>query len=181
MIFLSPMIQCHTELSPTSGVTWSSSTTTVLPSEEILFPLFQLSNNIIRTQIYGSMMRKICSHHYKQQNTSKWLIREATQITLTQNVTHYCLNCTHVNYTRLLARLYTTLKLVFHYQIRYDTIPDAILMCARKPTWVSLIYRTEPTTDISNKCWYEQTKISVLHRIFGTGKLRQLGYSVHVN
>jgi len=121
MIFLSPMIQCHTELSPTSGVTWSSSSTTVLPSEEILFPLFQLSNNITRTQIYGSMMRKICSHHYKQQNTSKWLIREATQITLTQNVTHYCLNCTHVNYTRLLARLYTTLKLVFHYQIRYDT------------------------------------------------------------
>ena len=27
-----------------------------------------------------------------------------------------------------------------------DTIRDAILMCARKPTWVSLIYRTEPTT-----------------------------------
>ena len=29
---------------------------------------------------------------------------------------------------------------------RYDTIRDAILTCARKPTWVSLIYRTEPTT-----------------------------------
>ena len=28
----------------------------------------------------------------------------------------------------------------------YDTIRDAILTCARKPTWVSLIYRTEPTT-----------------------------------
>ena len=28
----------------------------------------------------------------------------------------------------------------------YDTIRDAILMCARKPTRVSLIYRTEPTT-----------------------------------
>ena len=26
------------------------------------------------------------------------------------------------------------------------TIRDAILTCARKPTWVSLIYRTEPTT-----------------------------------
>jgi len=26
------------------------------------------------------------------------------------------------------------------------TIWDAILTCARKPTWVSLIYRTEPTT-----------------------------------
>ena len=28
----------------------------------------------------------------------------------------------------------------------YDTIRNAILTCARKPTWVSLIYRTEPTT-----------------------------------
>ena len=28
----------------------------------------------------------------------------------------------------------------------YDTIRDAILTCARKPAWVSLIYRTEPTT-----------------------------------
>jgi len=31
-------------------------------------------------------------------------------------------------------------------QPRYDTIRDAILTCARKPTWVGLIYRTEPTT-----------------------------------
>ena len=30
--------------------------------------------------------------------------------------------------------------------LRYDTIRDAILTCARKPTWVSLIYRTETTT-----------------------------------
>ena len=29
---------------------------------------------------------------------------------------------------------------------RCDTIRDAILTCARKPTRVSLIYRTEPTT-----------------------------------
>jgi len=28
----------------------------------------------------------------------------------------------------------------------YDTIRDAILTCARKPTWVSLTYRTETTT-----------------------------------
>ena len=28
---------------------------------------------------------------------------------------------------------------------RYDTIRDGILTCARKPTRVSLIYRTEPT------------------------------------
>ena len=31
-----------------------------------------------------------------------------------------------------------------HY--RYDTKREAILTCARKPSWVSLIYRTEPTT-----------------------------------
>jgi len=30
---------------------------------------------------------------------------------------------------------------------RYDTIRDAILTCARKPTSVSLIYRTETTTE----------------------------------
>ena len=30
--------------------------------------------------------------------------------------------------------------------IRYDTIRDAIFTCARKPTRVSLIYRTETTT-----------------------------------
>jgi len=29
--------------------------------------------------------------------------------------------------------------------IRYNTIPDAILTCAQKPTWVSLIYSTEHT------------------------------------
>ena len=28
----------------------------------------------------------------------------------------------------------------------YDTIRDAILTCARKPTWIGLIYRTETTT-----------------------------------
>ena len=39
--------------------------------------------------------------------------------------------------------------------IRYDTIRDAILTCARKPTWVSLIYRTEPTT---KKCKNRRTK-----------------------
>jgi len=31
-------------------------------------------------------------------------------------------------------------------QLRYDTIRDAVLTCARKPTRFSLIYRTEPTT-----------------------------------
>ena len=39
--------------------------------------------------------------------------------------------------------------------IRYDTIRDAILTCARKPTWVSLIYRTETTT---KKCKTEKRK-----------------------
>ena len=39
--------------------------------------------------------------------------------------------------------------------IRYDTIRDVILTCARKPTWVSLIYRTEPTT---KRCKTEKLK-----------------------
>jgi len=38
-------------------------------------------------------------------------------------------------------------------QVRYDTIQDAIFTCARKPTWLSLIYRTEPTT---KKCKTEK-------------------------
>ena len=37
--------------------------------------------------------------------------------------------------------------------LRYDTIRDAILTFARKPTWVSLIYRTESTTE---KCKTEK-------------------------
>jgi len=39
--------------------------------------------------------------------------------------------------------------------IWYDTIRDAILTCARKPTWVSLIYPTETTT---KKCKTEKVK-----------------------
>jgi len=38
----------------------------------------------------------------------------------------------------------------------YDTIRDAILTCAPKPTRVSLIYRTEPTTE---KWKTEKTKM----------------------
>jgi len=37
-------------------------------------------------------------------------------------------------------------RLTTRYHPSYDTIRDAILTCARKPTRVSLIYRTEPTT-----------------------------------
>ena len=37
----------------------------------------------------------------------------------------------------------------------YDTIRDAILAWARKPTWFSLIYRTETTT---KKCKTEKLK-----------------------
>jgi len=36
--------------------------------------------------------------------------------------------------------------------VRHDTIWDAILTRARKPTWVSLIYRTEPTTKKWRTC-----------------------------
>ena len=39
--------------------------------------------------------------------------------------------------------------------IRYDTIRDAVLTCARKPTWVSLIYRTGTTT---KRCKTEKLK-----------------------
>ena len=39
--------------------------------------------------------------------------------------------------------------------LTHDTIRDDILTCARKPTGVSLIYRTEPTT---KKCKTEKLK-----------------------
>jgi len=39
--------------------------------------------------------------------------------------------------------------------LRYDTIRDASLTCARKPTWVSLICRTETT---AKKCKTEKLK-----------------------
>jgi len=42
-----------------------------------------------------------------------------------------------------------------HKAIWYDTTWDAILTCTRKPTWVSLIYSTEPTT---RKCKTEKLK-----------------------
>ena len=40
--------------------------------------------------------------------------------------------------------------------IEHDTIQGAILTCARKPTWVGLIYRTETTT--KNKTKTEKLK-----------------------
>jgi len=45
--------------------------------------------------------------------------------------------------------------LAWYHTIRYDTIRDVILACARKPTWVSLTYRTETTT---KKCRTEKVK-----------------------
>jgi len=44
-------------------------------------------------------------------------------------------------------------KLRYQYQGGYDTIREAILKCAQKPTWVSLIYRTKTTT---KKCQTEK-------------------------
>jgi len=41
------------------------------------------------------------------------------------------------------------------FKSRYDTIRDAILTCAGKPTWIGLIYRTETTTE---KCKTEKLK-----------------------
>ena len=61
----------------------------------------------------------------------------------------------HKVYITLVERNALILLLRFVVDLRYDTIRDAILTCARKPTWVSLIYRTEPTT---KKCKNRKTK-----------------------
>ena len=44
--------------------------------------------------------------------------------------------------------------------VGYDTTRDAILTCARKPTWVSLMYRTELTTKKCNEIWSEKVRCS---------------------
>ena len=53
-------------------------------------------------------------------------------------------------------------------QIRYNTIWDAILMCAQKPTWVSLIYRmvhavhnTAWNTHTHGFCWSKRQWVAV--------------------
>jgi len=61
---------------------------------------------------------------------------------------HQSLRLTSVGVCKSLLRAHHKLN-------RINTIRDAILTCARKPTWVSLIYRTEPTT---KKCKTEKTK-----------------------
>ena len=60
----------------------------------------------------------------------------------------------------------------FVYLIRYDTIRHAILTWARKPTWVSLIYRTEPTTKM---CKTE--KLKTKKRICSEVTVNSLGNS----
>jgi len=65
--------------------------------------------------------------------------------------------CVHRRRNHCSTRPYPSSKLNLLAYIRYDTIQDAILTCARKPTLVSLIYRTEPTT---KKCKTEKNKVT---------------------
>jgi len=51
-------------------------------------------------------------------------------------------------------------------KLRYDTIRDAILTCAQKPTWVSLIYRTETTTKKWKTEKLKSKKTDMLRSIF---------------
>ena len=51
--------------------------------------------------------------------------------------------------------------------IRYDTIRDAVLKCAQKPTQVTLIYRTEPTTKKWKTAKLKSKKTDVLSKQSG--------------
>ena len=62
-------------------------------------------------------------------------------------------------------------RIVWFCTIRYDTIRDAILTCTQKPTWVSLIYRTEPTTKKVKK----QKKLNVNRLICSEVTVNSLG------
>jgi len=67
-----------------------------------------------------------------------------------------CDRCGRRHYVfRLYGSVHPSVSVHTCIRVLYDTIRDAILTCARKPTWVSLIYRTEPTT---KKCKNWKTK-----------------------
>ena len=71
-------------------------------------------------------------------------------------IEHFVMWMTDPNFCLAPTRLNHTWKQHISFTcstIRYDTIQDAILTCSQKPTWVSLIYRTEPTT---KKCKTEK-------------------------
>ena len=74
------------------------------------------------TTFYPMYFKQTCSFHLPVSAT-RWVLFASTPLTpLLYNHGHHS------------------------HQHRYDTIRDAILACARKPTWVGLIYRTESTT-----------------------------------
>jgi len=56
--------------------------------------------------------------------------------------------------------------------LRYDTIRDVILTRARKPTWVSLIYRAETTTE---NCKMEKLKSKTENEFVQTSTLVRCG------
>jgi len=64
----------------------------------------------------------------------------------------------------------TTSSTLIHHSLRDDTIRDAILMCAQKPTSVSLIYRMEPTS----KKWKTE-KVEIKKRIFSAVSVNSPG------
>ena len=97
-----------------------------------------------------------------QLETSWWVIDyQIKSYQITQTATHE-----NKQYGNMEDRTISINQLNYHYRplnrfigltvtVWYDTIRDAILTCARKPTWVSLIYRTQPTT---KKCKNRKTK-----------------------
>jgi len=58
--------------------------------------------------------------------------------------------------------------------LRYDTIRDAVLACAQKPTRISLIYRTEPTT----KCEKNRKTKNIINTDMLMSICKQSGESV---
>jgi len=59
-------------------------------------------------------------------------------------MSHQCVACYH--YRAMVTGSIGSRWCKCSEKVRYDTIRDAILTCTRKPTWVSLIYRTKTTT-----------------------------------
>ena len=101
-------------------------------------------------------MRQTDRHHETERRTPASLNAFRWRMTV---AFMYAVNTPHPSYSAVSTSVWQSWLSYSidtrNYPIRYDTIRDAILTCAQKPTWVSLIYRTEPT---AKKCKTEKLK-----------------------
>jgi len=112
---------CSRTLAVSSGMVKLSATQPARPALTNFTPTPGLLLPFLDVDIF---VRQVALPPTRTQHTKNWL-------------SHKLIDLQRIDYS---VHNYSSLHSV------YDTIRDAILTCARKPTWVSLIYRTETTT-----------------------------------